>query len=154
MASRTVTSANGRKGPLGFRVCFSEISAFAGANPIGSPRVGRAGRALSSACRPVAAGTRAQSCVAPSASIQRASVIGPAQAGPCAYRALRPWPIRLPWFPPRPFGLGARVVSSGTSARSLRRAEVPAVPPNPAVNTDAPSAALRAGRGSPVTLIR
>src|SRR4029077_16999231 len=26
--------------------------------------------------------------------------------------------------------------------------------PNPAVNTDAPSAALRAGRGSPVTLIR
>jgi len=26
--------------------------------------------------------------------------------------------------------------------------------PNPAVNTDAPSAALRARRGSPVTLIR
>ena len=26
--------------------------------------------------------------------------------------------------------------------------------PNPAVNTDAPSAALRAGRGSPVTLVR
>ncbi len=26
--------------------------------------------------------------------------------------------------------------------------------PNPAVNTDAPSAALRAGRGSPVTFVR
>ena len=28
------------------------------------------------------------------------------------------------------------------------------LPPNLAVNTDAPSAALRAGRGSPVTFVR
>jgi len=31
---------------------------------------------------------------------------------------------------------------------------LPSVPLNPAVNTDAPSVALRASRGSPVTLVR
>ena len=39
-------------------------------------------------------------------------------------------------------------------SRSRRRAFTMRMRPNPAVNTDAPSAALRARRGSPVTLVR